>query len=49
MKGSICVSFAASLLPDDAAIWWRNHVEESDNGQVRLIVDWDDFKTALIE
>ena len=49
MKGSVQVSFAASLLRDDAAIWWRNHVEQSDIGQEILIENWKDFKTALIE
>ena len=48
MKGSVRVSFAVSLLRDDAAIWWRNHVEQSDIGQEILIDDWNDFKKALI-
>ena len=39
MKGSVRVSFAASLLRDNAAIWWRNHVEQADAGLEQRITD----------
>jgi len=49
MRGSLKVSFAASLLRDDAGIWWRNHVEQSDLGHEALITDWEDFKKMLVQ
>src|SRR6185437_2860915 len=49
MRGAVKVSLAASLLRDDAAVWWRNHVEQSDLGHEELITDWDDFKKMFIQ
>ena len=49
MDSNIQVPFAASLLRDEAAIWWRYHVEDYDAGHEERITDWDDFKNILIE
>ena len=43
------VPFAASLLRDNAAIWWRSHVEDADQHMVELITDWRSFKKALTD
>ena len=43
------VPFAASLLRDNAALWWRCHVEQADNNHEELITTWKDFKKALID
>ena len=43
------VPFAASLLRDNAALWWRYHVEQADNNHEELITNWRDFKKALID
>jgi hypothetical protein len=49
MRGPVRVTFAASLLRDDAAVWWRNHVEQSDLSHEELITDWEDFKKMLVQ
>jgi len=49
MTGSIRVKFAATLLTDDAAIWWRNHVSAVDRGEARAITSWTEFQKILAE
>lgn len=41
------VPFAASLLRDNAAIWWRNHVLQSNLGMEERIKAWTTFSKAL--
>src|SRR5687767_2599910 len=43
------VPYVASMLKDDAAVWWRNHIDQADNNEVLRITNWKSFKTALLK
>src|SRR6185295_15271891 len=48
MDGQICVQFATTLLTEDAAIWWRNHINAVDCNEETLITDWREFQRAIL-
>ena len=45
----ISSSSGSILLRDNAAIWWRSHVEDADIHVVDMITDWRSFKNALTD
>ena len=47
MQVDMMVPYGATLLRDNAMVWWRSHVEAADQGHVPRIVNWVDFYNAI--
>lgn len=47
MQENVTVAYAATLLRENAMVWWRSHVEQADRKLVERISTWQAFCAAI--
>lgn len=46
--GQLAVKYAVSLLRGPAALWWKQHLDATQNDPTKRIIEWQQFTSSLV-